>query len=170
MHFMVAAILALGTLFFIWIWFVSGQYCGEISCYFSPSYANASFASLGFFCAFLVGTESVIGLKSKTLSIIAAESQRQRKFRLTGIWLMVTGAFIALGGLYAVNSTMIMCPGNGCSPAVLWAIYGPLWALFYAGLGLVAFGEILVLATKFMKNNIPPMAKPIEPQNPVKQI
>ncbi len=67
---MVAAILAFGAFFFTYIWYVSGQYCGEISCYFSPSYANASFASLGFFCAFLVDTESVIGLKSKTVNNI----------------------------------------------------------------------------------------------------
>src|SRR5579863_1972358 len=119
MHFLVAAILAFGAFFFTYIWYVSGQYCGEISCYFSPSYANASFASLGFFCAFLVDTESVIGLKSKTVNNIV-ESQRQRKFRLTGIWLMVIGTFIALAGLYALNNTMVMCPANGCSPAALW--------------------------------------------------
>ena len=157
MHFGVAAILAFGTLFFAWIWFVSGRSCiptpfGVQGCTFIPSQANISFVSLAFYCALLTCIESVIGLKSRKFGKLVPEPARQHKFRVPGTWLIVIGAFIAFVGFYLVNSTSVMCPAGGCSASEIMAIYGPLYAMFYGGMILVVLGDLLILSTKFMKS------------------
>ena len=150
-HFAVAAVLAFGAFFFTWAWFVSGQFCFESPCSFNPNLANTSFVSLGFYCAFLVSAESVIGWKSRGIGNFTKESPRQHKFRMVGIWLMVIGALIAFAGFYDLNNTLVSCPAGGCSASALMSIYGPMYGMFYAGMILVALGDVLIMKTKFMK-------------------
>jgi hypothetical protein len=164
-HFAVAAVLTFATYFFTWIWFVSGQVCSDVygSCTFEPSYANVSFISLGILCGFLACTETVIAFKSRNLGSITSESPRQHKFRIMGIWSMVIGALIAFAGFYDFNNMLVSCPADGCSASALMGIYGPIYAMFYSGMILVALGDLLVMATKFMK--IRPI--PIQTEKPI---
>jgi hypothetical protein len=170
MHFAVATVLAFGSIFFAWIWFVSGQSCiptplGVQGCTFNPRQANISFVSLAFDCALLTCIESVIGFKSRKVGKLVPEPARQHKFRVWGIWLMIIGAIIAFAGFYEVNNTLVMCPAGGCSASEIMTIYGPLYAIFYSGMTLVVLGDPLILATKFMKT-----LKPLQRDNAVNKV
>ena len=156
-HFIVAIILALVSIFFVWIWFVSGQSCipsplGVNGCTFKPSEANISFVSLAVLSGFLMATESIIAIKSTGPSLVVAESERQRKYRIGGVSLMTVGAVVAFAGLYAFNNTGVMCPANGCSASELFAIYAPLFALQCVGMLLVALGDLFILKTRYINS------------------
>ena len=72
-------------------------------------------------------------------------------FRKLGVGFIVLGAILTVWGFYSLNSTMVACPNNGCSPADLWAIYLPYEITFWSGMVLLISGMILEVPTKPMK-------------------
>ncbi len=82
---------------------------------------------------------------------IFLESLWQRRLRRMGLIFISVGFMLALYGLYALNTTMVNCPVNGCDPSVLWAIYGPLEVSFFGGEILIELGAVLVLSSEFLR-------------------
>lgn len=148
-HLLVAGVLSIGTAFFTWIWIISGNYCDSYSCGFDPGTANLSFVSLGYLCAFMEGTEIIAALRTGNVP----ETPRQRNARIRGAWLVLAGSFICFAGFYEVNNTLTTCPSSGCSQANLLNIFGPLWALFYSGIFIIAYGGFRVMRSRFVKNS-----------------
>jgi hypothetical protein len=152
-HICFTVLLTLASLFFTWMWYVSGRSCiptplGVQGCSFNPSDANKSFVSATALCAFLVGTEFTIARKSISNRSLA-ESPSQYKYRKRGIRFITIGAALSFIGFYLFNTTMVSCPVDGCSSAEMLAVYGPLLALLYVGMVLIAIGEAFILK-KFM--------------------
>jgi hypothetical protein len=155
-HLTVAVFLTLASVFFTWIWFISGNTnciptaLGVGGCSFNPSDGNMSFVSVAALCIFLAGTESTIALKSMgNRNLVEAPSQS--RYRKRGIVFITIGTVLSFIGFYLFNTTMVYCPANGCSNAEMLAIYGPLLGLLYIGMILVALGDVFILKTKFMK-------------------
>jgi hypothetical protein len=171
-HYVLATILAFGTFFFVWIWFMphTGPDCSPI-CNYDPSQSNISFLSVAICCALLTFIESVIGFKSRNDEVgkpVVPEpsSKRQRKFRILGILFLLIGTFVAFAGFYQLNSTSFqnsllvpLCFPRGCSPSEIIAINSPFYAILYGGMILVGLGEVLILATKFMRT-VKPLQTP----------
>ena len=70
---------------------------------------------------------------------------------MMGLIFILMGFMLALYGLYALNTTMVNCPANGCDPSILWAIYWPLEVSFFGGQILIALGAVLVLSSEFLR-------------------
>jgi hypothetical protein len=171
-HYVLAAILAFGSFFFAWIWFVphTGPNCSPI-CNYNPSQSNISFLSVAIFCALLACVESVIGFKSRNYEVgnpvLGPSSKRQYKFRIFGILFLVIGTFVAFAGFYLLNSASFqnsllvpLCFPRGCSPSEIMAINAPWYAIFYGGMILVVLGEALILGSKFLRTVKPSLQTP----------
>lgn len=166
-HYVLAAILASGAFFFAWIWVVPGQDCSLI-CTYNPSETNLSFVSVAIYCALLTCVESVIGFKSRNDvgKVVPEPSKRLRQFRILGTLFLMIGTFVTFAGFYLLNNTSFQdfvlfrsCFPAGCSASQIVAINAPWYAIFYGGMILVGLGEVLILATKFMKT-VEPLQMP----------
>ena len=73
----------------------------------------------------------------------------RKRLRRVGLWFMVAGAVLAALGFYGLNTTVVNCPNNGCSPAVLWAIYGPYEVAIWSGAGLLVSGAGMTILSFF---------------------
>lgn len=168
-HYVLAGILAFGFFFFAWIWFVPNTVgdCLPICNIYNPAGSNISFLSVAIFCVLLACVESLIGFKSRNdnvgkLVVPEPSSKRHGKFQILGTCLLVIGTFVAFAGFYLLNSASFqnsvlvpLCfPKGGCSPSEIMAINAPWYAIFYGGMILFGLGEILILATKFMRTAV----------------
>ncbi|MCL4518511.1 MAG: hypothetical protein M1587_04865 [Thaumarchaeota archaeon] len=161
LHGALAAGLGCSTAFFVYLWYESGMYCGGPliqgnpvhPCGFELELANSQFLSIGLLSVFLVAVELVMALKKQTRvqGHTFSESLWQRRLRRMGLIFILIGFMLAFYGLYALNTTMVNCPANGCDPSVLWAIYGPLEVSFFGGQLLIALGAVMVLSSEFLR-------------------
>ena len=161
LHGALAAGLGCSAAFFVYLWYESGLYCGGPliqgnpvpSCGFALEFANSQFLSIGLLCVFLVAVELVMAVKKqrRVQGHTFSESLWQRRLRRMGVIFILMGFMFALYGLYALNTTMVNCPANGCDPSVLWAIYGPLEVSFFGGQILIALGAVLILSSEFLR-------------------
>ena len=65
--------------------------------------------------------------------------------RRVGIWFIVLGAALIFLGLYGLNTTMVNCPGNGCSSAEWWSVFGPYEIAVWSGVALVVLGVVMLI-------------------------
>ncbi len=110
---------------------------------------NYQLISIGLVLAFLDLTLFILAQKGKEERLPVWETDEQKWLRKIGTRLILIGGIPAFFGFFELNTTMKGCTTLGCTPSVLWSVYGAYEILMYVGLAVVIFGAFLVLVSRF---------------------